>query len=101
VPEKKLSEVNWCMGLDGMPVATYSSVYECGPLHKILEAPNVSSTFYIFQELFSAAQDGNSRVLEHITSLWTSESCLTAMKFTVNAKVMEFILLNSLPKTLE
>jgi len=68
-------------------------------LHKILEAPNVSSAFYIFQELFSIAWDGNSRVLEHIASLRTSESRLTAIKFTVNAKVMAFILLNSLLNT--
>jgi hypothetical protein len=71
-------------------------------LKKLLDAPNVSSTFYIFQQLFRATWDGSTRtVSEHIASLRTSEARLAAMKFTVDAKVMAFILLNSLPKTPE
>jgi len=70
-------------------------------LLSLLNAPNTSSAFYIFQQLFNVAWDGNSRVLEHITTLQTSESRLTAMKFAVDSKVLAFILLNSLPKTPE
>ena len=37
---------------------------------KLLDAPNVSSTFYIFQQLFHATWDGSTgTVLEHIASL--------------------------------
>ena len=39
-------------------------------LKKLLDAPNVSSAFYIFQQLFHATWDGSTRtVLEHIASL--------------------------------
>jgi len=70
-------------------------------LLSLLNAPNTFSTFYIFQQLFNVAWDGNSRVSVHIATLQTSELCLTAMKFTIDSKVLAFILLNSLPKTLE
>ena len=71
-------------------------------LKKLLDAPNVSSAFYIFQQLFHATWDRSTgTVLEHIVSLQTSEACLAAMEFTIDAKVMAFILLNSLPKTPE
>ena len=71
-------------------------------LKKLLDAPNVSFAFYIFQQLFHATWDGSTRtILKHIALLQTSEARLAAMKFTVNVKVMAFILLNSLPKTPE
>jgi len=70
-------------------------------LLSLLNALNTSSTFYIFQQLFNVAWDSNSGVLEHITTLWTSESRLAAIKFAIDSKVLAFILLNSLPKTLE
>ena len=70
-------------------------------LLSLLNAPNTSSTFYIFQQLFNVTLDGNSGVLEHITMLWTSESRLAAMKFAIDSKVLAFILLDSLPKTPE
>jgi len=70
-------------------------------LLSLLDAPNTSSAFYIFQQLFNVAWDGNSGVSEHIATLWTSESCLAAMKFAIDSKVLAFILLNSLSKTPE
>ena len=61
-------------------------------LKKLLDASNVSSAFYIFQQLFHATWDGSTRtVSEHIALLQTLEACLAAMKFTVDVKVMAFI----------
>ena len=67
-------------------------------LHK---TPNISSTFYLFQQLFSSTWDGTFAVSEHISVLQTVESRLAGMKYSVDDKVLSFILLNSLPKTLE
>ena len=63
--------------------------------------PNISSAFYLFQQLFSSTWDRTSTVSEHISVLRTVESCLAGMKYSVDDKVLSFILLNSLPKTLE
>ncbi|KAF8833476.1 hypothetical protein BDN67DRAFT_873559, partial [Paxillus ammoniavirescens] len=49
-------------------------------LVKLHETPNVSSTFYLFQQLFSSAWDGTSAVLDHISTLRTIESCLAGIK---------------------
>lgn len=70
-------------------------------LRALLDAPNISSTFYIFQQLFSVSWDSMPDISEHITLLWNSEFWLAAMKFSVDTKIMAFLLLNSLPKTLE
>ncbi|KAF8833847.1 hypothetical protein BDN67DRAFT_992769 [Paxillus ammoniavirescens] len=47
------------------------------------------------------AWDGTSAVSDHISTLCTIESHLAGMRFSVNDKVLSFILLNSLPKTSE
>ena len=65
------------------------------------ETPNISSAFYLFQQLFSSTWDGTSAVSEHISVLRTVESHLAGMKYSVDDKVLSFILLNSLPKTPE
>ena len=62
------------------------------------ETPNISSTFYLFQQLFSSTWDGTSAVSEHISVLRTVESHLAGMKYSVDDKVLSLILLNSLPK---
>jgi hypothetical protein len=68
-------------------------------LIKLHETPNISSVFYLFQQLFSSAWDGTSAVSEHISTLRTVESRLAGMKYSVDDKVLSFILLNSLPNT--
>ncbi|KIJ11221.1 hypothetical protein PAXINDRAFT_15852 [Paxillus involutus ATCC 200175] len=70
-------------------------------LVKLHETLNISSAFYLFQQLFSSTWDGTSAVSEHISTLRTVESRLAGMKFSVDNKLLSFILLNSLPKTPE
>ena len=65
------------------------------------ETPNISSTFHPFQQLFSSTWNGTSAISEHISALRTVESCLAGMKYSVDDKVLSFILLNSLPNTPE
>ncbi|KIK74219.1 hypothetical protein PAXRUDRAFT_176384 [Paxillus rubicundulus Ve08.2h10] len=67
-------------------------------IHQVL---SLASAFYIFQQLFNSAWSGGSAISEHIASLQTSEACLAGMKFLVNTRLLAFILLNSLLKTLE
>ncbi|KIK75365.1 hypothetical protein PAXRUDRAFT_19067 [Paxillus rubicundulus Ve08.2h10] len=62
---------------------------------------NISSALYLFQKIFSSTWDGTSAVSEHITTLQTIESHLAGMKFSVDDKVLSFILLISLLKTSE
>ena len=62
------------------------------------ETPNISSAFYLFQQLSSSTWNGTSAVSEHISVLRTVESHLAGMKYSVDNKVLSFILLNSLPK---
>ena len=45
-------------------------------LRALPDALNISSAFYIFQQLFSVSWDGMSDISEHITSLRNSESRL-------------------------
>ena len=71
-------------------------------LIKLHETPNISSTFYLFQQLFSSMWNGTSAISEHISTLHTVESPLTGMKYLLtDDKVLSFILLNSLPNTSE
>ncbi|KIJ20744.1 hypothetical protein PAXINDRAFT_33835, partial [Paxillus involutus ATCC 200175] len=49
-------------------------------LVKLHETPNISSAFYLFQQLFSSTWDGTSAISEHISTLRTVESCLAGMK---------------------
>ena len=65
------------------------------------ETPNISSAFYLFQQLFSSTWNGTSAISEHIAALRTVESHLAGMKYSVDDKVLSFILLNSLPNTPE
>ena len=65
------------------------------------ETPNISSAFYLFQQLFSSTWNGTSAISEHISTLRTVESRLAGMKYSVDNKVLSFILLNSLPNTSE
>ncbi|KIK76527.1 hypothetical protein PAXRUDRAFT_169665, partial [Paxillus rubicundulus Ve08.2h10] len=46
----------------------------------IHQASNLTSTFYIFQQLFNSVWSGSSTISEHITSLCTLEACLARMK---------------------
>ena len=70
-------------------------------LIKLHETPNISSAFYLFHQLFSSTWDGTSAVSKHISALQTIKSCLARMKYSVDDKVLSFILLNSLPNTPE
>ena len=63
--------------------------------------PNISSAFYLFQQLFSSIWNGTSAISEHISALRTVESRLAGMKYSVDDKALSFILLNSLPNTPE
>ena len=65
------------------------------------ETPNISSAFYLFQQLFSSMWNGISAISEHISALRTVESHLAGMKYSIDDKVLSFILLNSLPNTPE
>ncbi|KIK74297.1 hypothetical protein PAXRUDRAFT_125472, partial [Paxillus rubicundulus Ve08.2h10] len=49
-------------------------------LLSIHQASNLTSTFYIFQQLFNSAWSRDSTISEHITLLWTLEACLARMK---------------------
>ncbi|KIK75587.1 hypothetical protein PAXRUDRAFT_172376 [Paxillus rubicundulus Ve08.2h10] len=70
-------------------------------LLSIHQASNLTSTFYIFQQSFNSTWSGGSAISEHITSLWTLEAHLAGMNFMVDTRLLAFVLLNSLPKTLE
>ncbi|KIK77381.1 hypothetical protein PAXRUDRAFT_167027 [Paxillus rubicundulus Ve08.2h10] len=70
-------------------------------LLSIHQASNLASAFYILQQLFNSAWSGGSAISEHITSLWTLEARLARMKFMVDTRLLAFVLLNSLLKTLE
>ena len=69
--------------------------------YKLHETPNISSAFYLFHQLFSSTWDGTSAVSEHISALQTIKSHLARMKYSVDDRVLSFILLNSLPNTPE
>ncbi|KIK78249.1 hypothetical protein PAXRUDRAFT_52090, partial [Paxillus rubicundulus Ve08.2h10] len=49
-------------------------------LLSIHQALNLTSTFYIFQQLFNSTWSGDSTISEHIVSLHTLEACLARMK---------------------
>ncbi|KIK76415.1 hypothetical protein PAXRUDRAFT_106876, partial [Paxillus rubicundulus Ve08.2h10] len=49
-------------------------------LLSIHQASNLTSAFYIFQQLFNSAWSGGSAISEHIASLWNLEACLAGMK---------------------
>ncbi|KIK77046.1 hypothetical protein PAXRUDRAFT_168012, partial [Paxillus rubicundulus Ve08.2h10] len=49
-------------------------------LLSIHQASNLTSAFYIFQQLFNSAWSRGSAISEHITSLWTLEAHLAGMK---------------------
>ena len=70
-------------------------------LIEIYQVANLPTTFYTFQQLFASTWDGTLPISNHITSLWTPETQLAGMKFSIYQRVLAFILLNSLPKTLE
>ncbi|KIK73441.1 hypothetical protein PAXRUDRAFT_178420 [Paxillus rubicundulus Ve08.2h10] len=70
-------------------------------LLSIHQVSSLASAFYIFQQLFNSAWSRGSAISEYITSLCTLEAHLTRMKFMVNTRLLTFVLLNSLPKTLE
>ncbi|KIK79575.1 hypothetical protein PAXRUDRAFT_55328, partial [Paxillus rubicundulus Ve08.2h10] len=70
-------------------------------LLSIHQASNLTSTFYIFQQLFNSVWSRSSAISKHITSPCTLEACLAGMKFMVNTRLLAFVLLNSLPKTPE
>ncbi|KIK82513.1 hypothetical protein PAXRUDRAFT_100877, partial [Paxillus rubicundulus Ve08.2h10] len=46
----------------------------------IHQASNLTSAFYIFQQLFNSTWSGGSAISEHIASLWTLEAHLAGMK---------------------
>ncbi|KIK78071.1 hypothetical protein PAXRUDRAFT_165002 [Paxillus rubicundulus Ve08.2h10] len=68
-------------------------------LLSIHQASNLTSSFYIFQQLFNSTWSGGSAISEHIALLWTLEAHLAGMKFVVDSRLLAFILLNSLLKT--
>ena len=70
-------------------------------LIKLHETPNISSAFYLFQQLFNSTWNGISAISEHISTLHTVESRLAGMKYSIEDNVLSFILLNSLPNTPE
>ncbi|KIK82198.1 hypothetical protein PAXRUDRAFT_154299 [Paxillus rubicundulus Ve08.2h10] len=70
-------------------------------LLSIHQASNLTSAFYIFQQLFNSTWSRGSTIFKHITSLQTLEACLARMKFAVNTRLLTFVLLNSLLKTPE
>ncbi|KIK73776.1 hypothetical protein PAXRUDRAFT_177503, partial [Paxillus rubicundulus Ve08.2h10] len=49
-------------------------------LLSIHQVSNLTSTFYIFQQLFNSMWSGSSAISEHIVSLCTLEAHLTRMK---------------------
>ncbi|KIK74583.1 hypothetical protein PAXRUDRAFT_175215, partial [Paxillus rubicundulus Ve08.2h10] len=49
-------------------------------LLSIHQASNLTSTFYIFQQLFNSTCSGGSAISKHITLLQTLEACLAGMK---------------------
>ncbi|KIK77545.1 hypothetical protein PAXRUDRAFT_102454, partial [Paxillus rubicundulus Ve08.2h10] len=49
-------------------------------LLSIHQAPNLASTFYIFQQLFNSAWSGGSTISKHIMLLCTLEARLAGMK---------------------
>ncbi|KIK74570.1 hypothetical protein PAXRUDRAFT_175326 [Paxillus rubicundulus Ve08.2h10] len=71
-------------------------------LLSIHQAPNLTSTFYIFQQLFNSIWSGGSAISEHIALIFphTLEACLAGMRFMVDTRLLAFVLLNSLLKTL-
>ena len=64
-------------------------------------AVSLPTTFYAFQQLFASTWDGTSPISDHIVSLQILETWLARMKFSIDQRVLAFILLNSLLKTLE
>ena len=90
--------------LDALLMKTHKETSSKGLFDTLMilhETPNISSAFYLFQHLFSSTWDGTSAISKHISILQTVESCLAGMKYSVDNKVLSFILLNSLPKTSE
>ncbi|KIK81619.1 hypothetical protein PAXRUDRAFT_155682 [Paxillus rubicundulus Ve08.2h10] len=65
-------------------------------LLSIHQVSNLTSTFYIFQQLFNSTWSRGSAISGHIALLQTLEACLAGMKFVVNTRLLAFILLNSL-----
>ncbi|KIK74255.1 hypothetical protein PAXRUDRAFT_105543, partial [Paxillus rubicundulus Ve08.2h10] len=49
-------------------------------LLSIHQVSNLTSTFYIFQQLFNSTWSGGSAISEHITLLRTLGACLAGMK---------------------
>ena len=70
-------------------------------LIEIYWAASLPTTFYTFWQLFASTWDGTSPISDHITSLQTLETQLARMKFSIDQRVLAFILPNSLPKTPE
>ena len=70
-------------------------------LIEIHQTANLPTAFYAFRQLFSSTWDGTSSISDHIASIRTLETRLAGMKFSIDQRVLAFILLNSLPKTLE
>ena len=67
-------------------------------IHQVVSLP---TAFYVFWQLFASIWDRASPISDHITSLWTLETWLAGIKFSINQKVLIFILLNSISKTPE
>ena len=67
-------------------------------IHRVASLP---TAFHAFQQLFASIWDGTSPISDHIASLRTLETQLAGMKFSIDQRVLTFILLNSLLKTLE